>query len=107
MQVAKADQTSVHVTVTNHYVLPVDVYAEGPGTRHRLGTVNPETVSRFVVPPAMVVNGLLEFVAEVGSNFPPVRSGQLQLVMGDTVDFEIATHLIGSTARVHKQKLRG
>jgi hypothetical protein len=85
-------------------VLPVEVYAEGPGTRQRLGTVNPETVSNFVVPPAFVVNGLVEFVAEPGRNFQPVRSGTLQLVNGDVVEFEIATHLIGSTATVRQKE---
>ncbi len=92
---------SVRLEVTNNYVLPVEVYAYGAGTSYHVGTVHPGIVSRFVIRDAMLAaGGVVEFVAEPADRRPPVSSGQMLLKRGETVDFVIATHLIGSTATV-------
>lgn len=99
-----ADQpadTPVHVNVINHYTLPVDVFCVGAGTSYRLGTVSPGIASHFVLRQSMIGNGPVEFVAQPAGTEPPVRSGQLLLAPGDVVDFEIASHLLNSTATVH------
>ena len=91
----------VNVNVINNYTLPVDVFALAAGTSYRMGTVHPGVPSHFVLRQAWIGNGLVEFVAQPVGTEPPVRSGQLLLAPGDVVDFEIATHLINSTATVH------
>lgn len=93
--------TPVHVNVINNYTLPVDVFALAGGTSYRMGTVHPGVPSHFVLRQAWVSNGPVEFVAQPAGTELPVRSGQLLLAPGDVVDFEIATHLINSTATVH------
>jgi hypothetical protein len=92
-------QGEILLNVTNHYSLPAEIYALGEGVRQRMGTVHPGMSSSFVLPSAMVGKGNVEFSAEITGELP-VRTGSLQLVPGDVVEFEIATHLMGSTARV-------
>ena len=92
--------SSVVVNVTDHYVLPVEVYAVGSGASYRMGTVLPGLVSTFVLHQAMVGNGTVEFVAIPADGARTVRSGELLLKRGDIVDFVIATHLLLSTATV-------
>ena len=97
----RPDEKPVELFVTNHYVMPVEVYAYGSGTGYRMGTVLPGLVSRFVLRRALVVSGrMVEFMAYPADGARTVRSGELQLVPGDIVDFEIATHLTGSVATV-------
>jgi hypothetical protein len=91
----------VHVNVVNHYTLPVDVFAVGGGVTYRMGTVHPGIASTFVLRQSMMGNGPVEFVAQPAGTEPPVHSGQLLLAPGDIVDFEIANHLLNSTATVH------
>lgn len=91
----------VHVNVINHYTLPVDVIAVGAGITYRMGTVHPGIASHFVLRQSMIGNGPVEFVAQPVGTESPVRSGQLLLAPGDVVDFEIAEHLLNSTATVH------
>jgi hypothetical protein len=91
---------AVQLNVTNHYNGPVEVYAAGPGTSYRMGTVYPGFASRFVVRPGMIVRGPVEFLARSGSGGPLVRSGQFLLAPGDVVDFELATHPLNSIATV-------
>jgi hypothetical protein len=91
----------VHVNVINHYPLPVDVLAVGAGITYRMGTVHPGIASHFVLRQSMIGNGPVEFVAQPAGTESPVRSGQLLLAPGDVVDFEIAEHLLNSTATVH------
>ncbi len=94
--------SQVRVDVTNHYSLSAELYAVAAGVKQRLGTVNPGVTRTFVVPPGMLGAGPVSIVAEI-INENPVASGSLQLVPGDVVEFEIATHLIGSTAHVRGQ----
>jgi hypothetical protein len=78
----------------------VEVSVTGNGIEHRLGTVHPGMTSRFVVPQFMIGNGMVEFVAAPGGGVDPIHSGELLIAPGDVVEFEIATHLRNSTARV-------
>ena len=94
--------SQVRIEVTNHYSLSAEIYALAAGTRQRLGTVNPGISRSFVLPPNMLGGGPVTITAEI-TNENPVISGGLQLVVGDVVEFEIATHLIASTARVRGQ----
>jgi hypothetical protein len=94
--------SEVRVEVTNHYSLSAELYAVAAGVKQRLGTVNPGVTRMFVVPPGMLGAGPVSIIAEI-INENPVASGSLQLVPGDVVEFEIAMHLIGSTARVRGQ----
>lgn len=88
------------VNVTNHYALPVDIYAVAGGTSYRMGTVSPGIDSRFVLRPAVLALGAVEIVAHPAGGEPPVSSGRLVLDPGDVVSFEIAATLINSIARV-------
>lgn len=94
--------SEVRVAVTNHYSLSAELYAVAAGVKQRLGTVNPGVTRTFAVPPGMLGAGPISIIAEI-INENPVISGSLQLVPGDVVEFEIATHLIGSTAHVRGQ----
>jgi len=98
---AQGVENPVHVNVINHYALPVDVFAYGGGTSYRMGTVYPGVPSHFLLRQSMTGNGPVEFVAQPAGTESPVRSGQLLLAPGDIVDFEIADHLLNSTATVH------
>jgi hypothetical protein len=91
--------SEVRVEVTNHYSLSAELYAVAAGVKQRLGTVNPGVTRAFLVPPGMLGAGPVSIIAEI-INENPVVSGGLQLVPGDVVEFEIAMHLIASTARV-------
>jgi alpha-amylase len=92
---------SVVVVVTNDYGLPMEVYVGGSGTNYRMGTVNPSTVSTFVVRPAMLATSrVLEFVAQASGYGARASSGQLRVMPGDIVDFIITTNLIGTRANV-------
>jgi alpha-amylase len=92
---------TVLVNVTNHYAVPMEVYAVESGTPYRLGTVNPGIDSQFVLLRATLARGgQVEFVAQATGYGPRVRSDRIQLSPGDIVDFEIATNLIGSRATV-------
>jgi hypothetical protein len=99
-QAAQPAAAPVRLNVTNHFTLPVEVYVTGSGIRQRLGTVSPNMDRRFVVPPAMVGNGPLEFRAE--ANGGAAQSGSLLLSPGDQVDFVIGVPLFNSTATVHR-----
>lgn len=98
-----ADQPAlpVLVNVVNHYVMPVDVYAQGSGVSYRMGTVLPGLESRFVVRSALInTGGMVEVVGYPADRMRVVRSGSMLLVPGDIVDCEITTHLIISTCIV-------
>ena len=92
---------SVIVYVQNDYALPMEAYVVGTGTNYRLGTVNPGIVSRFVLRKDMLAtNHIMEFIAQATGYGPQARTGQLQVMPGDVVDFIIATNLIGTRAAV-------
>jgi hypothetical protein len=81
----QAVENAVHLNVTNHYNGPMEIYAVGSGTVHWMGRVLP---------------GPVEFVARASDREPPVRSDRLLLAPGAVVDFEVATTLMNSIARV-------
>ena len=87
---AVAADSVVHVRVSNHQGTAMTVYAVGSGSVFRIGRALPELPSDFVVPRALMADGLVEFVAE-GDGQAPVRTGQLQLAMGEVVQFTIST----------------
>ncbi len=91
----------VVVFVTNNYEMPMQVYAASSSTVYRLGTVSPGIGSRFVLRQSLLATGgPIEFLAGATGGGYQVRSGTLLLQAGDTVDFEIATNLVGSRATV-------
>jgi hypothetical protein len=97
---APRDDEPVVLNVINRFGIAVDIHAIGSGTSYRMGTVHPGMSARFVLRPSMVGVGPVEFLAQPINNDPPARSGRLLLRRGAIVDFEIATHLHGSTATV-------
>lgn len=94
--------SAVRVIVTNHYEIPMEIFATGSGMNHRLGLVDPGITRSFVVPRALVGYGRMEFLAQPSGVGPTVRSGDLTLSPGDIVDFEITTHLFDSRATVRR-----
>lgn len=93
-------ESPVQVEVTNGFALPVEIYAVGSGINHRLGTVHPGMAGHFVLPPAMVGNGTVEFEAR-SSAAETYRSGPLMLRAGRLVEFSVAAQLFNSTVTVH------
>ena len=92
---------SVVVNVTNNYAVAMEIFAVGSGITYRLGSVNPGLDGRFVLRQAMLLSGgQVEFLAQATGFGPRVRSGELQIVPGNVVDFVIETNLIGSQATV-------
>ena len=98
-------ESPVRVVVTNNYALAMEVYVDGAGITHRLGTVDPGMVGRFQVPPAMIGSGPLEFEAHT----PPraaarerAQSGRLLVAPGAVVDFVITPRLFNSTATLRR-----
>jgi len=91
----------VRLNVTNNYSLAVEVWAGAAGASYRMGLVAPGIVGHFVLRRSMLASGgMVEFVAKPVGTEPPVSSGRMLLKEGDVVDFEIATLLIGSYAKV-------
>ena len=91
----------VSVYVTNRYEISLEVSVTGSGITHRLGLVAPGIPRRFVLPQGLTASGgQVEFLAQPSGGGPVIRSGVLMITPGDVVDFEIATHLIGTRAEV-------
>jgi hypothetical protein len=98
--VPPAESPPVHVEVTNHYSLPVEIYAVASGITHRLGIVHPGMASRFVIPPTMIGGGSVELQARLTESTGQFRSGPLLLSPGAIVDFVVAPQLFNSTATI-------
>jgi hypothetical protein len=91
----------VRIEVRNKYGLPMEVYAVGAGTRHRLGIVQPGMLSQFVVPHSVLGSGTVEFQAQPSATAGELaRSGPLLLSPGAVVDFVITAQLFNSTATI-------
>lgn len=90
---------AVHLNVTNNSGGPMEVYAAASGTSYRIGTVHPGLAGNFVVRPAMIVNGPVEFMARSGRG-RLVRSGLIMLAAGDEVDFRLEAQPVMSNATV-------
>jgi hypothetical protein len=96
---------AVQLYVTNSSGGPMEVYAAGSGILYRVGTVHPGLAGRFVVRPAMIGNGTVEFVARSG-NGPLLRSGRILVAPGDVVDFQLTPSPVTSTATI-RPRLHG
>jgi hypothetical protein len=96
---------AVQLFVTNNHGGPVEIYAAGSGTLYRIGTVHPGLEGRFVVRPAMIGNGTVEFVARSG-NGPFLRSGRILVAPGDVVDFQLTPSPVTSTATIRPRPPR-
>ena len=92
----------VQVEVTNQYGAPMEVFAVGAGTSHRLGIVDPGMVRRFEVPQTLVGNGPVEFQAHPSASTRLVRSGEVLLAPGAFVDFVITAQLFNSSATLRR-----
>jgi hypothetical protein len=103
---------AVRLNVTNQSGGPMEVYVAGSGTVYRIGTVHPGLAGHFVVRPAMIGNGPVEFAAR-SDDGPLVRSGRILVVPGDVVDFELGARAALSSATVrprlpgHGRKIEG
>jgi hypothetical protein len=92
--------SDVNVYVTNHWELPMEIFAVGAGTTHRLGLVHPNTSRSFVLPQIVVDAGLVVFRAAPSADGRYVESEELHIRPGHAIDFEIATNLFGSRATI-------
>jgi hypothetical protein len=91
----------VHVEVTNHYGLPMEVSVTGAGSTLRLGIVHPHMVGSFVIPQALLGGGsAVEFRAQPSARGPLFRSGEILLAPGEVVDFVITPVLFNSTVTI-------
>lgn len=89
------------VEVTSNYSLPLEIFAVGSGINQRLGTVYSGMARSFVIPPAMLGSGSVEFQARPtapgGAQF---RSGPILVGPGRTVDLRLTPQLFNSTATI-------
>ena len=99
-----APDIPVRLYVTNRSTVNMDIFVAASGSVQRLGTVAPGTNRDFGVPQALLASGgRVEFMAEPAGGRSPgerVRSGVLQLLPGNIVDFDIATQRAGSSATI-------
>jgi len=91
---------AVQLNITNHNNGPMVVYAVGSGTSYLMGTVYPGLTSHFVVRPAMITNGPVEFEARPRNGGRLFRSGELLLHPGAIVDFDVWDYAVTSPASV-------
>jgi len=94
------DNRRVTVEVRNQHALPIEVYALGGGSLHRLGLVHPGLDGTFYIPRNLVGGGSVRLEARPAGTGQPFRSGDLLLSPGSVVDLIIAPQLFSSTATV-------
>lgn len=90
----------VRAEVTNNFALAMEVFAVGSGINHRMGTVHPGMVGRFVLPLNLIGGNPVEFQAHTLGTRQQFRSQALLLAPGAVVDIVIATVLFNSTATI-------
>lgn len=88
----------IRVEVKNNHALPIEIFVDGSGIHHRLGTVHPGMSASFQLPAAMIGNGSVEFLAYSSANRQPNRTGPILLSPGAVVDYTIGQVLFNSTA---------
>jgi hypothetical protein len=99
--VVPPDVNPVRLEVTNNYALPIEVYADGSGSTHRLGMVHPGMVGHFTLPPGLLGGtGAVEFRAQPSVRGPQFKSGDILLSAGAIVDFMITPQLFNSTVSI-------
>lgn len=92
----------VRVEVTNNYPLAIEVVAVGGGITHRMGTVHPGMVARFVIPQNLVGAGGVELQAHPPAQSATFRTDPLLLAPGTIVDFVVTPQLFNSTATLRR-----
>ncbi len=92
---------AVAVRVENNALTDVDVYAVSQGVARRLGTVLSTASSDFVLDPSYFPTGQLRLIAAPIAGNGRASSGLLNVMPGQTVEFDIAPHLPDSSAIVH------
>ena len=92
----------IRVEVKNNHALPIEIFVDGSAIHHRLGTVHPGMSATFHLPPALIGNGSVEFVAVSSASPQPNRTGPILLSPGAVVDYLIAQVLFNSTATVRQ-----
>jgi hypothetical protein len=94
----------VRVVAHNNYNGPMEVYADGAGTRFRLGLVQPATTETFTIPANVVSIGSVELLAQlIAGRSKIARTGPLLLSPGAVVDFVITAQLFDSYGAVRPQ----
>jgi hypothetical protein len=94
------DNRRVTVEVRNQHALPMEVYALGGGSFHRLGVVHPGMDGTFYIPQNLVGGGSVRLEARPSGTGQPFRSAALLLRPGSVVDLIISPQLFSSTATV-------
>ena len=92
----------VRVRVSNNYPLPIEVFAIGAGTTHRMGTVHPGMSGEFVLPQNLLGSGGVELQAKPSAESQTFRSEPLILAPGTVVDFAITPQLFNSTVTLRR-----
>jgi hypothetical protein len=93
----------IGVHVMNHYSIAMEVYVIGVGITHRLGLVSPGIDRDFILPETLANAGAVEFMAQPSGGVDQgqnVRTVQVRFSHGDSLEFEIATNLVGSRANI-------
>jgi len=98
--VAAEANRPVQVHVSNNHGYPVEVFALYSQASYKMGNVLPGQVGRFTLRPGIVGHGPVEIVARGGRGEQPARSGTWMLSPGDTLDFDISTHMLNSMATI-------
>jgi hypothetical protein len=92
----------IRIEVQNNHALPIEIFVEGSGIHHRLGTVHPGMNATFELPAAMIGNGSVELLAQSSANRNPNRTGPILLSPGAVVDYVIGQVLFNSTATIRQ-----
>jgi hypothetical protein len=92
----------IRIEVQNNHALPIEIFVEGSGIHHRLGTVHPGMSASFQLPATMIGNGSVELLAQSSANRNPNRTGPILLSPGAVVDYVIGQVLFNSTATVRQ-----
>jgi hypothetical protein len=92
----------VRIEVQNNHALPVEIFVEGSGIHHRLGTVHPGMSATFQLPAALIGNGSVELLAQSSAYRNPNRTGPILLSPGAVVDYVIRQVFFNSTATIRQ-----
>jgi len=92
---------AVTVRVVNNNFNDVDVYSLSTGIAQRLGTVTAGSKETFVMTPSDFPNGQIRLVATPIGGGGRGFSGPLNVMPGQSVEFDIAPNLRDSAAFIH------
>ncbi len=91
---------AVAVHVVNNAFSDVDIYVVSEGVAHRLGTVTATTSTDFVMDPSYFPTGQLRLIGAPIAGNGRASSGLLNVMAGQTIEFDITPNLRGSMAVV-------